>query len=405
MLHTFKDSYDVVVVGAGPAGSSVAERCAAQGLDVLVLEKRQEIGAPVRCGEGVSQKNMTELCLDLPSHTWRQKILGAYVYAPNGQEIKIRGDGTDGYILERKSFDKWLAEQASRKGAKVVTKATVHDLLIDKTDGKSNVKGVKVNIDGDEYEIKSKIVVAADGVESMTLRLAGIRSQKKLNLVDSAFQYYMCNIKNRDPSMIEIWLGSKITPRGYIWNFPKSADAGNVGIGVGGIGYGKTTKQFLDEWVEKQEWLKEGTILEMVCGMVPVGGIGAKMTGNGIAGVGDAVNMVNPIHGGGIAESIHGGRILGDVIVECNKKNDFSEKSLQLYVDNWRAQRGEKLERIEHVREAFEKMTDDNMNDLAKVVSGEDLADLARGKQLTKFAKIMVNYKMQGVKKFIDRYF
>src|SRR3989344_3932625 len=128
-----KNEYDVVVVGAGPAGSTTAERSAERGLSVLLLEKRQEIGAPVRCGEGVSQENIDALGMTLPSHVWRQRIKGAYVYAPNGKEIKIQGDKTDGYVLERKAFDKWLAENASRKGAMIMTKATVNDLFIEKT--------------------------------------------------------------------------------------------------------------------------------------------------------------------------------------------------------------------------------------------------------------------------------
>ncbi|MDI6721335.1 MAG: NAD(P)/FAD-dependent oxidoreductase [Candidatus Aenigmarchaeota archaeon] len=393
-----KNEYDVIVVGAGPAGSTTAERCAENGLSVLLLEKRQEIGAPVRCGEGVSQKNMTDLGMKIPDHTWRQRIKGAYVYAPNGKEIKIRGDNTDGYILERKAFDKWLAHNAAKKGAMVMTKSTVIDLILEKTmdaagDTITSVKGVKASIGGDYFEIGSKVVVAADGVESMILRKAGIRSQKKLHLVDSAFQYLMCNVKNRDPEMIEIWLGEKITPRGYIWNFPKGHDSANVGIGVGGIWYGKTAKQFLDEWIETQEWLEGGSVIETVCGCVPVGGLWKDMARNGILGVGDAVNMVNPIHGGGIAESIFGGRIAGDIIAEAIKKGDISKKGLQPYNDRWWKERGENLSKIESVREMFEKLSDEEMNILADILSGEDLEDLARGKNVVKLATLYTKFQ------------
>ncbi len=393
-----RNEYDVVIVGAGPAGSTTAERCAEHGLNVLLLEKRQEIGAPVRCGEGVSEKNMDELGMKLPWHVWRQRIMGAYVYAPNGKEIKIKGPGTDGYILERKAFDKWLAENAAKKGAMVMTKATVNDLMLEKTQDAAGstittVKGVKANIGGDDFEIRSKVVVAADGVESMTLRKAGIRSQKKLHLVDSAFQYLMTNIKNRDPEMIEIWLGEKITPRGYIWNFPKGQDSGNVGIGVGGIWYGKTAKEFLDEWIETQDWLNEGKVVETVCGLVPVGGLWKDMVGNGILGVGDAVNMVNPIHGGGIAESIFGGRIAGDAINEAVKNGDVSKKGLQPYNERWQKERGDKLNEIEHVREMFEKFSDEEMNILSDVLSGEDLTDLARGKNVVKLATLYTKFQ------------
>ena len=117
------------------------------------------------------------------------------------------------------------------------------------------------------------------------------------------------------------------------------------------------------------------------------------MTGNGILGVGDAVNMVNPIHGGGIAESIFGGRIAGDVIAEAIKKNDVSKTGLQPYNDRWQKERGDKLNEIERVREMFEKMTDDEMNILAEVLSGEDLANLARGKNVVKLATLYTKFQ------------
>ena len=392
-----KDEYDVIVVGAGPAGSTTAEVCAKNGLSVLLLEKRAEIGAPKRCGEGLSDNSVKALKLEIPKNCIRQNIEGAYIYAPNGKEIKIKFKGSQGYILERKLFDKWLAENASKAGAKVVTKANVHDIIIEEVNGKRFVKGVKVNIMGKEYSIRSKIVVAADGVESLILRKAGIKSNKNPRLVDSGFQYEMCNIKLRDPSMIELYLGNKIARRGYVWIFPKGKDVANVGIGILGSGCEKTAKEFLDDFIESR--FKEGSILEVNAGCVPVGGLMKNMVGNGILGVGDAVNQVNPIHGGGIAESIFAGRIAGEVITKAIKKGDCSEKFLNEYNKIWWKKRGKRLENIEKIREAFENMSDQDMNDLAEVLTGEDLTDFSHGRYL-KLAKILIKYKMKGLVRF-----
>ena len=104
----FKDYYDVIVVGAGPAGSSTAKQCAELGLKTLLLEKRDEIGAPKRCGEGISMGNEEKLGIKIPKNCISTEIDGAVVFAPNGKEIIVKSGTTRGYVIERKSFDKWL---------------------------------------------------------------------------------------------------------------------------------------------------------------------------------------------------------------------------------------------------------------------------------------------------------
>ncbi|HLD49005.1 MAG TPA: NAD(P)/FAD-dependent oxidoreductase [archaeon] len=389
----FKNSYDVVVVGAGPAGSSTAKQCAELGLSVLLLEKRDEIGAPKRCGEGLSMNNEKKLGIKIPKNCISTEIDGAVVYAPNGKSIEIKSQQTKGYTLERKSFDKWLAAEAAKAGAKVVSKANVTDVI---KNGRQ-VCGVKISYFDETYEIKSRVVVAADGVESMIMRKAGIRTNKKLNLVDSGFQYEMAGLKLKNPRMIELYFGFAIAPRGYVWVFPKGNGTANVGIGISGNSENKA-KEYLDEYIESRPDLKQASILEVNAGCIPVGDLRKNMVGDGILGVGDAVNQVNPIHGGGIAESIYAGRIAGDVISNAIKKNDCSAKGLEPYNKLWWKERGNKLKKVEKVREMMENMTDVQMNNLADVLSGEDLAGLARGKNIAKLAKILIKYKIKNIR-------
>ena len=81
--------YDVIVVGAGPAGSSTARHCSEKGLRTLVFERNNEIGTPKRCAEGLSDNAVKKLGLDVPRNCIAQDIRGAYVYAPNGKCIEI----------------------------------------------------------------------------------------------------------------------------------------------------------------------------------------------------------------------------------------------------------------------------------------------------------------------------
>src|SRR3989338_4255338 len=112
---------------------------------------------------------------------------------------------------------------------------------------------------------------------------------------------------------------------------------------------------------------ENASIIEVNGGCIPVGGLMKNMTGNGIIGIGDAVNQVNPIHGGGIAESIKASRIAGPIIASAIKKGDVSGKFLARYDREWWDKYGNKLKNVEKVREYFEKLTDDQLEDLADI--------------------------------------
>ncbi len=378
--------YDVIVVGAGPGGSATAKRCAELGLKVLMLEKRQEIGSPKRCGEGLSADAIENLGQKIPSYCIMRDIDGAIVFAPNNKKITIDYGRVAGYILERKQYDKWLAEEAARAGAKVQAKTTVTGVK------KENdfVTGVNAKFENEEFSISSKVVVAADGVESKIARMAGLNTTNKPVNIDSGFQYEMVDIEMEDPNKIMIYFNTKMAPRGYLWIFPKGEDKANVGIGIGGVGYEKTAKQFLDEWIKTMPGLKNGSITEANAGGIPVGGFLENMVMNGLVVVGDAAHQVNPIHGGGMKEAAIAGRIAGNVISEAVKSNDVSQNSLSAYNKIWWDERGKHLLKVQKLREVIEKMSDEDLNMLVEALSGSDLVEFTRGNSLAKLGKILL---------------
>src|SRR5512139_4190886 len=124
-----RDNYDVVVVGAGPGGSMAARTIAQAGCSVLLVEKRQEIGAPVRCAEGVSRSWLEKIVPIDPKWICAQ-IHGYRFHAPDGTAFAVEPDDT-GYILERKIFDRDLANMAALAGAHVIAKTAARDVLCD----------------------------------------------------------------------------------------------------------------------------------------------------------------------------------------------------------------------------------------------------------------------------------
>ena len=141
---------DIVVVGAGPAGSIAAMILAGNGLDVMVLEKKQEIGPPKRCAEGISLEGLRDVSIT-PHPRWAvNEIFGAVLYSPSGSKIEIRNENVMGCVLERKFFEKMLAADAIRAGAKYLLKTQATGVLRDC----SHISGIRAIQMGRELEIE-----------------------------------------------------------------------------------------------------------------------------------------------------------------------------------------------------------------------------------------------------------
>jgi len=381
-----KDSYDVVVVGAGPGGSSVSKTLAELGFSVLMLEKRQEIGAPKRCGEGLTM-NTVAILGKIPQECIRQRIDGAKLYAPNGNDVLVELDKEGGgYIIERKVFDKWLAARASGAGATVIAHAEATGVL---KEGEQ-ITGVKILVDGEEErEVRAKVVVAADGVESTIARKAGLNTTNTLINLDSGYQYEMSNLQLETESKIILYFGNEIAPRGYVWIFPKGHDIANVGIGTAMAQ--KPAKWYLDKFIrEHPEIFGQASILEVNSGGIPVGGFLKNMVLDGFLVVGDAAHQVNPIHGGGMKEATIAGEMAGKVIAKAIEKGDVSAAALSEYNRIWWHERGGKLQRVERLRQVVEKLSDDDFNMISESLTSDVTIDISRGKGMLSLAKILM---------------
>lgn len=370
-----EDKYDVIVIGAGPAGTVTARKCAEKGLNVLVLEKRAEIGAPKRCAEGLGHPDLVRLGYTGKERFIAQTIKCGLFVAPNGKSQELPGKTGGGYILERKVFDKFLAYDAAKAGVKIYTKADVIDLI------KKNriITGVRVIYNGEQRDISGKIIVAADGVESKISRLAGLPTKNTLSSIDSGHQYEMANIDLEDSHKSIFYFGNEIAPRGYIWIFPKGEHIANVGIGIGGNS-DKSAKYYLDRWIKSQPHINKGSIIEENSGGIPIGAFLKSMTADNFLAVGDAAHQVNPLHGGGLAESSHSAELASKVIVDAIESGDTSNAALDSYNRLWWDKRGKGLQKTEKIVKLAEKLTDAELNMIPESFTGKDIVDIVNGK-------------------------
>lgn len=343
--------YDVVVVG-GRIGGSVSSLFASQnGLDVLMIEKRQEIGTPVQCAEGTFHSTFETLEIKPSKKYICSDIKGARIHAPNDSVVKMKEAM---YILDRKIFDKHLAIESARAGTDIMVKTTVKDLIT--KDGK--VCGVVAKHMGETTEIKADVVIAADGVESNLARMAGLNSAKNPEEVGSCAQYELVGLEVDD--YIDFYFGKEIAPGGYSWIFPKGDGIANVGLGV------RNTTTTAYEHLKKFTSRFDATPVELNIGGVPLTGPLDKTYTDGLMVVGDAAGHVDPVSGGGIHIAAACGRIAGEVAANAVKEGDTSSKSLKKYDDLWRDEFGDNLKLSLKYRKIVDKLSDDDMNALAE---------------------------------------
>ncbi len=356
-------AYDVIVVGTGPAGSVTARFAAEHEAKVLMIDRRAEVGIPVLCGEGISQR--IDKWGMLEGTKWiASKMDGAKIFSPDGTKVtlskEMAGNET-GYVVYRDLFDKELARQAGKAGVEIQLRTEAIGLIKDK---KGKITGVNVRQYDEEFEINADIIVGADGIESKIGKWAGIHTALKPSDLETCMQYTMTNIEY--PSdYTEFYLGKKIAPGGYIWIFPKGKSTFNIGIGIiASLSKPGLAKQLLNRFINTRPEIKKGTCLRILSGAVPVSKPVETIRDNLLL-VGDAARHADPITGGGLTTALEGGKIAGETIGDCVQRQTFNKEALSLYETQWKQAFGEKLIRDYLVKEIMLDFEDKTLNMLA----------------------------------------
>jgi digeranylgeranylglycerophospholipid reductase len=374
--------YDVVVVGSGPAGSVTARFAAENGAKVLMIERRQEIGTPVLCGEGVSRK-IDEWDM-LEGDRWiAGRMDGARIYSPDQTCVTLSADqagNETGYVVYRDIFDRELARRAVKAGVTIMMNTQATGLIKEK----GKIIGIKAKHFDKELEIECDLVVGADGVESKIGQWAGIKTTLKPKDLETCAQYTLTGVDCKD-AYCDFYLGREIAPGGYIWVFPKGKDTANVGIGIlASLSEAGMAKKLLDDFIKKDERFKNAEPVRFLAGAVPVA-MPIETVRDNLILVGDAARHVDPITGGGLTHCLEVGKIAGEVIGKAVKTKNFSQDFLMEYETRWKETVGRKIKRNYMVKEILLGMEDKTFNMLAdslKEYNFEELSTLGLIKAL-----------------------
>jgi len=352
---------DVVVVGGGPAGLIAAREAADAGLDVVLVERDRAIGAPVRCGEGVGSRGLSEFISPEGASWVARRITRVIFWAPDGTEVRV-AEGDVGYILDRSRFEPALAAEAGRAGADIRVATEAIGLERRRDRWRIALRGVR----GDS-EIDAAIIIAADGVETLVARWAGLDTRVPARDMESCAQYVVSNIAF-DPDAIYLHFGRRVAPGGYAWIFPKDVGIANVGLGIVALrADGRPARAWLDDYMAHH--FPDGITTGYTVGGVIVHPTIKRTVTDGLLVCGDAAHMVNPLSGGGIVNAMKAGRLAARAAARAIADGDISAARLQHYHNEWMRLLGDDHLRYYRLKEAISKFDDAFLDGLARTVN------------------------------------
>lgn len=335
--------YDVVVVGAGPAGAMASKYAAKNGAKTLLIEEHASIGSPVQCTGLISTAALDECEVGEKSFVL-SKMKGAFVYAPNGDELCIRARETKAYVIDRKEFDRALVERSIDEGVDFILKTRFIGIEKD---------GICVISNGERKTIQADMIIGADGIQSNVGRSAGLPRCRKFL---SGIQFEAPYLAN-DPEFVEIFTGTEYAPGFFAWAVPFS---GMARIGLARNPGEPPATYYLEKLCRHRIIASRCACsrTEHVVGGIPLGPPDMTVRNN-VMLVGDAAGQVKSTSGGGIYMGAVCAKVAGEVAAKASRK----EADPLEYEKRWRKSVERELAIGMLIHTSLGKLTDADLNE------------------------------------------
>jgi digeranylgeranylglycerophospholipid reductase len=374
----------VAVIGAGPSGVMAAWTAARAGANTVLLEKEARPGRKP-CAEGILTEVLKDAEVSADPKFAINRIKGAVLYAPD--EKKRVNVGGEGYILDKPALLNVLAERARVSGAALEYGRAVESVI--RENGHVVINGKKGS---EPFSLKARVAIGCDGTGSILARQYFRRSKYQ---VIAAFQYDMTGCRVEDESKLEIFIGHKKAPAGYVWIFPKGNRAANVGIGLKGSG----AKSLLDKFIEEHPAVFGDAKIERTqSAPVPVGGEVEEYVSDNMMLCGDAAGQVIPLTGAGIHTSLVAGKMAGEVAGKAAVEGDAGSKRLHAYQKRFDELWAGKISNSLKALESFERFSDEELNVITDYLDGQDLIEMAHGFSPSRAISLLVKHPILAMK-------
>jgi digeranylgeranylglycerophospholipid reductase len=317
-LRSDVEHREVLVVGAGPAGSTAAASLAEAGVDTLVIERREIVGNPTQCGECVpfwsemlptypklQGEEWLEDWFDFPDRVIAKNLDWMRVFSP---KMRPYAFDLDCFSAHRVQFDGYLADEAISRGAEIRTSVELRNIQHQS----KSARDVYVT---DQGRFTADHVIDATGALAHVARLRG-----KGDRPGGQLPTIYAQVAGAVPDSFDVFLGS-VAPGGYAWIIPKGDDVANIGIGMVTSRIEEPLRQTLDKFTEGLEL----RTLSYGGGWIPLAGPCRSAVSDNVLAVGDAAGLVMPSNGGGIGQAIVSGKYAADAIIA--NRNDATPLS------------------------------------------------------------------------------
>lgn len=347
--------YDVVVIGAGPAGGSAAMYAAKKGMKTIILEEHATIGDPVHCGECLSEMAEIRMNIKFPKEVIALPVKGVKVIFPDNNKVTLTEAG---YVLEKHAFEKWLSGEAQNAGAEISMSTRVTGLARE-----NNIWIIQTT----QGVCKARMVLDGSGAAGVANRMLNMNERFK---VTTGIQYELLDIPQE--GYLDFYLWPRLAPEGYLWMIPKNDGRANVGLVTHDI---PKAKVYLDTFVKEMGW-EVKTKVKTFGGPIPSSGPVKNTYNDGILLIGDAAGFTSPLFEGGTQLGLISGRMAAEVAANALTQNRTDKSFLSTYEKKWRAE-FPSYDRIIKGKDALYRFSEEDLNRIGHLMPDE-LSNLSK---------------------------
>ena len=368
-------SYDLVIVGGGPAGSSAAFTAAKKGIKVALIEKENSISETVRTSGVTWIQSIEEF--GIPQDCFNP-IKNFSFCSPNN-EVTISDSIPRAAVLDVRKTYRWLANEAKKQGTEIFLKVNINEVIKNENGDIIGVKGIGPK---GKITFHAKTVIDASGFNSTICKSMGFVTQWKRF---GAGAEYEVKVDHVDADTWWLMVGQEYSPAGYAWIFPLGKNVARIGVGIGkpesDIDPTQRLKKIMEAKLGPIKKLGTITPIEFHYGLIPNDGLSRKTVFNNLILVGDSAGQANPLVLEGIRYAIKFGRVAGRVAADAIKSGATNEAALYPYEENWRKEIESKINSASKVQDRWIGLTDkewDKELDIIKELKSEELLDFIK---------------------------